>query len=132
MNEDTAQPTSRQQEKLVFLIEDDLDMAELLMDFLRENSPYRVIWSDSGPAAHKAMQHIQPDLLVIDYLLPRINGLEFYDLVKKRPEWANIPSIIITANPKRLGQEAEERHVRVLEKPFDLDTFLDEIKTLLA
>ncbi len=132
MHEDIAQTPSEQQEKLIFIIEDDLEIAGILMDFLQENSPYRVIWSDSGPAAHKAMQHIQPDLLVIDYILPRISGLEFFDLVKKRPDWAHIPSIIITANPKRLGREAEERHIRVLEKPFDLETFLDVINTLLT
>jgi len=125
-------PSSAEQAKLIFLIEDDLDFARLLMDYLREYSHYHVIWSDSGPAALKAMRHIQPDLLVIDYLLPSINGLEFYDLVGKRPEFAHIPSILITANPQRLGLEAAQRKIRVLEKPFDLDTFLNVIKTLLS
>jgi CheY-like chemotaxis protein len=134
MIEETAQlsPEQRQQEKLIFIIEDDLDLAGILMDFLREYSPFRVIWSNSGPAALKAMRHIQPDLLVIDYLLPSINGLEFYDLVGKRPEYAHIPSILITANPQRVGLEAEQRRIRVLEKPFDLDMFLDIINTLLT
>jgi CheY-like chemotaxis protein len=125
-------PSSTEQAKLILIIEDDLDLARILMDFLREYSQYHVIWSDSGPAALKAMQHIQPDLLVIDYLLPSINGLEFYDLIGKRPEFAHIPSILITANPQRLGLEAEQRKIRVLEKPFDLDTFLNVIKALLA
>ncbi len=49
-------------------------------------------------------------------------GLEFYDLVGKRPELAAIPAILITANPARFGLEAERRRIRVLEKPFDLDT----------
>ena len=134
MIEKTAQllAEQKQQEKLIFIIEDDLELAGILMDFLREYSPYHVIWSDSGPAALKAMRHIQPDLLVIDFLLPSINGLEFYDLVGKQPEFAYIPSILITANPQRLGLEAVQRKIRVLEKPFDLDTFLDIIKTLLA
>lgn len=132
MTGETAQPTEEKQPaSLILIIEDDLEFAGLLMDFLREYSPYRTIWSDSGPAALKAMQHIKPDLLVIDYLLPSINGLEFYDLVGKRPELAAIPAILITANPARFGLEAERRRLRVLEKPFDLDTFLDEIKKVL-
>ncbi len=118
--------------KTILIVEDDVDIAWSLTAYIHENTPYQTLWADNGLAALRTMRHTRPDLLVLDYRLPGLNGLELYDQLLMQEKLAAIPAILITANLPRLQLEAGHRSIKVLEKPIDFDVLLAMMDKLLA
>jgi CheY-like chemotaxis protein len=72
----------------------------------------------------------KPDLLLLDYQLPGMDGLELYDRLQASTEAADIPTIMMSADlPLR---EARERKITCLTKPFALDDLLHTIEQFLG
>ncbi len=118
--------------KTILVIEDDVELAWILVQFFRQYSHYDTIWSHNGSEALQAMKNIKPDLLLLDYRLPDMNGLEFYDQLSTDDALATIPAILVTADTGRLQREVGRRRMIGIDKPFDLDTLHETINELLA
>jgi len=80
--------------------------------------------------ALQVLQDIKPDLLLLDYFLPYMNGLDLYDYLHRHKPLNDVPVIMISANLP--CQEVERRRLVGLQKPFELDELLATIKTLIA
>ncbi|GAC1307187.1 MAG: hypothetical protein NVSMB27_45310 [Ktedonobacteraceae bacterium] len=118
--------------KTILLVEDDPGIGSFLVEAIAQETPYRAIVATDSHAALKLMQHFKPDLLILDYGLPGLNGIELYDRLHMNKELAALPAILITANRHLPQQQIQERHLTVFRKPFELDTLLAAIKTFLA
>ena len=126
-------PTPKQKAtKTILIVEDDADLAWTLTQFFRQETVYVTMWTHKGSEALQAMKSSRPDLLLLDYRLPDMNGLELYDQLSTDNELASIPAILVTANLGRLQREVGRRSMLGIDKPFDLDTLREAIDTLLA
>jgi CheY-like chemotaxis protein len=126
-------PTPKQKAtKTILIVEDDADLAWTLTQFFRHETGYVTMWTHKGSEALQAMKGSRPDLLLLDYRLPDMNGLELYDQFSTDNELASIPAILVTANLGRLQREVGRRTILGIDKPFDLDTLREAIDTLLA
>jgi len=101
--------------KLVMVIDDELD-ARLLLSHLLEECGCRVITADSGRAALKCARDFRPDLILLDLMMPEMNGWQVLESLKRDPEVSGIPVAIasVVASEKRgtlLGA------IDVLQKP---------------
>lgn len=91
---------SRDRQKVILLVEDELFVRELYQRVLTQ-SGYRVITAIDGiEALDKAMQ--QPDLILLDIMLPKLNGIEVLKKLKSDPNTKSIPIVLLT----NLGQES--------------------------
>lgn len=81
--------------KKILLIEDDQFLGDILQKKLA-SSGYDVSWEADGAAGFAALKSSQPDLLLLDILLPSMNGYEILEEIKKDPSLAKIPVIIIS------------------------------------
>ncbi len=116
----------------IFIVEDDPAVGSMLSDIiLQETSHYPVLLTD-GLQVLKLTQHIKPCLFLIDYYLPKINGLELYDQLYARKELRDIPAIIIDSSLQDHQHAIEERGIIALSKPFELDEFLITLQAVLA
>jgi CheY-like chemotaxis protein len=116
--------------KTVLVVEDDPDVGEFMVQALKQETPYHPLLASDGFQALKVVREIKADLLLLDYRLPGMNGLELYDRLHTTKEIADIPTIMISANlPLR---EARERKITCLKKPIELDELLDTIEQFLA
>lgn len=106
--------------KLILLVEDDLFIRELYQRVL-EKSGYRVITAQDGEECLRAIYH-NPDLVLLDIMLPKINGLEVLKRIREDDLVANIPIILLT----NLGQED------IMEKASKLDISSYLIKMRIA
>ncbi len=129
----TLPPTQKQRAtKTILIVEDDTDLAWTLTQFFREETSYVTMWTHKGSEALQVMKGTRPDLLLLDYRLPDMNGLELYDQLSEGNVQAAIPAILVTANLGRLQREVGKRTMLGIDKPFDLDTLREAIDKLLA
>lgn len=80
----------------ILIVEDEPDISALVAYHLARES-YRVRTASTGGEALKAIAAEVPDLLVLDLMLPEISGLELLQEIRRRPEWEEIPVIMLTA-----------------------------------
>lgn len=116
----------------ILVVEDEEDLATLLQYNL-EAEDFRVVSAATGSAASLLLQEKTPDLILLDWMLPEVSGLELCRRWRARPESARVPIIMITAR----GEEADR--VRGLQtgaddylvKPFSLPELIARIRAML-
>lgn len=113
----------------ILVIEDDPDMARLEMDAL-EDSDYRVWHAADGREARELVERIHPDLVVLDLMLPDIDGLVLTISLKSM---SDVPIIVCSASARRsdpvlaLKLGADD----FVRKPFEIDDLLARIEAVL-
>ena len=114
----------------ILIVEDDTAIGELLTLALAYETRYQLRLVGSGQEALRAVEAVHPILLVLNYQLPDMTGLEVYDTLHARSEFATLPAIVISANVPQ--EELNKRHLVDVEKPFDLNDLLETIERVLA
>jgi CheY-like chemotaxis protein len=116
--------------KRILIVEDDSTMGNILLEVLRDETPYQVLLVPSAEMALSMLQMVEPDLFLLDYHLPRMNGLELIDQLRNRTEYKQRPILLMSAYfpPGKIAGD----HIRTLQKPFDLETLLQLIVKLLT
>jgi CheY-like chemotaxis protein len=120
--------------KTILVVEDDIDLGDLILQVLdlhseQEKSRYSAILVVDSMQALEMVKSLKPDLFLLDYYLPRMNGLELFDHLHGMPGLERVPAIFMSANPPR--QEIEKRHLISVKKPFNLKDLLHTIDHLL-
>jgi DNA-binding response OmpR family regulator len=113
--------------KTILIVEDDASIGELLALVISQESNYQPVVAQTSTQAFKVIGEVKPDLLIIDYYLAKENGLDLYDQILSRSGFEATPAVFLTAADEQLHLTFEQRHLVVLEKPFDLDILLDTI-----
>ncbi len=81
----------------VLLVEDDAVTRAMTRNML-EKEGWRVTEAENGQAALLAMESDRPNLILLDLLMPVMDGFEFADKVRAHPEWRSIPIVVVTAH----------------------------------
>jgi DNA-binding response OmpR family regulator len=118
--------------KLILLVEDDPANAELFLHILTHEASFRVFWATNGRAAWHFTQHVKPQLFLLEYSLPDMNGIILYDRLHARKELATVPALIVGASLKEREDAIKQRGLLAVENPCDLDKFLSAIESLFA
>ena len=116
--------------KTVLVVEDDIGIGNFLVQAILQETSHQAMLVTDGFQALKAVASIKPSLFILDYQLPRMNGIELYDQLHAMKGLEQIPAIVVSARlPK---QEIEKRKILAMSKPLELDDFLNTIDTLLG
>jgi CheY-like chemotaxis protein len=119
-----------QREKTVVIVEDDEDIGLFLVQCIVHETPFRALLVTNASDALQAMRTTQPSLLLLDYRLPGMNGIELYDHLRGLEGGKDIPVVMISATlPQR---EIAQRHLVGMNKPVDVDDLLQTIENLIA
>lgn len=116
----------------IVIVEDDLDIGVLLVESIREETPYQVLLATQGTQALDLLQNLQPQLIILDYRLPDMDGIEFYRRIHANKTLEQVPVLFISAEITSDFKEVKERQLPLLSKPFELTDLLDEIERLLT
>ena len=116
----------------ILLVEDDLSILAVTKKRL-EIAGYEVITAIEGLDGLKKARSANPHLIILDLILPNLNGYQICGMLKRDRKYRNLPIIMLTSLTK--GKDAEEGF-RVgadayLTKPYDAEVLLYHIKTLL-
>ncbi len=116
--------------KSILVVEDDSDIGLFLIQAISQETQHQALLVTDGFQALKAITNLKPDLFILDYWLPSMNGIELYDKIHATNGLEHIPTIMISAQlPKR---ELQKRAIHSLHKPLELDEFLRLIECLLG
>lgn len=115
--------------KTVLLVEDDAAIAELLIQIIVQETPYHVLAVPDGQQALDMAKNIRPNLLLLDYWLPTIHGIELYDRLSSITGMEHIPTIMLSVNPPM--QEIKKREITCIKKPFNVDQLLHTIESMM-
>jgi len=121
----------------ILLIDDDPDFVEATTIVL-ESGPYKVILAYSGREGLQKVEEEEPDLIILDIIMPGEDGFEICRELKRHPRHSDIPIIMLTSLSRRLGEthfsltdgmmlEAED----YVDKPVHPKELLERVKKLL-
>jgi signal transduction histidine kinase/DNA-binding response OmpR family regulator len=117
----------------LLVVDDDPNVADLVRQSL-EDEPYRIDVAEDGLAALEAIATQRPDVILLDLLMPRMDGFEVIASLQKDPERRDIPVIVLTAKTlTRQERRSLEEHARaVIQKgALDRDSLMAELKQVL-
>ncbi|MCX4245592.1 response regulator transcription factor [Paraliomyxa miuraensis] len=114
--------------KQILVIEDDPSVRTLLDKSLRAKG-YVVETCDDGLAGLTMLERTRPDLIIVDIMMPRLDGMTFVEAIKRNEATKPIPVIFLTSNndPKTMiaGINLGAKHY--MTKPFQLDELLSKV-----
>jgi CheY-like chemotaxis protein len=113
----------------VLIVDDDGDIRHLVAEVLEEEG-YRVLTADDGAAVPLARAE-RPDALLLDVMMPGMDGPTISRLLREDPSTAHIPIIAMTALSQRVSQTVMPADAW-LSKPFDLNALLQVVAQVLA
>lgn len=126
-------PTSGTKEavavKSLLVVEDDLDIGEFIVHAIQQETRYQAfLVADAFKALNAIRQH-KPDMFLLDYQLPGMDGLELYNLLHTTEGLENTPVLFMSANFSE--KELDKLRLPYIEKPFELDDLLREIERII-
>ena len=119
--------TSADQRRLVLIVEDDESIRNVIADVLEEHG-FRVVAAENGHAALAELEHLQPDVMVVDLLMPVMHGWDFMEAYLAKTGGKAIPTVILTVNPALPRSFSRFGVQDVVAKPFDIDQLLNAVE----
>lgn len=119
----------------VLVIDDDSDAREIVSRQLQAAGPYRVLTADGGQAGLDQIATAPPDLIILDLMMPEVDGFAVLAQLDRQPHMRNIPVIVLTAKDltarehEALNQRVNGLLMKGLTSP---DQLLSKVNTLLG
>src|SRR5438045_7492056 len=119
-------------EKTILVADDESHILHVVSLKLR-NAGFRVLTARDGQEALEMAQQEHPDLLITDYHMPQLSGLELCQRLKQSPATSGIPAIMLTARGYHLEPHDTEQSgiLRMLSKPFSPRELLATVSEIL-
>jgi excisionase family DNA binding protein len=117
----------------ILVVDDDEDLVELIVDQLQRDGRFDVRSVNNGFGAGMQIKEFRPDLVVLDVMLPDINGMEVCRLVRGDKTMDEVRIICISGmvEPDRIQQLKDSGANEFMKKPFDVEALVERVCQLL-
>ena len=119
-------------EKVIFIIDDEAEIGEILQKAIMQQTNYQVLWMGDTDAVLRAAPYLHPSLILLDYMLPQMNGLDLFDCLQANEHLRNVPVILMSGRESIPFEALRDRGIYLLKKPFELTDLLDMLAHLLT
>ena len=118
--------------KKVLVVDDEIHIVHVVAIKLRNNG-YEVISANNGSEAFELAQSEMPDIIVTDFQMPVMTGVELVEKLRKQEQTKNIPVIMLTARSFAISKEQQEqlKISNCLSKPFGPRELLGNFEDIL-
>lgn len=119
--------------KKVLIVDDDQEIVELMVDVLGRDGRFDIRTASSGYDAGIMTQQFRPDLIILDYMLPDVNGNVVCQTIRKNDEFANTKIMIVSGvvNQEEIDGLIQAGAQEFLKKPFNISQIVEKILTIL-
>ena len=116
----------------ILIVDDEPDIVELL-SYNLEKEKFSIVKAYDGEAALGLVRSEKPDLMILDLMLPKMNGLDVCKAVRRNPETANLPIIMLTAKGEEIDKiiGLEIGADDYITKPFSVKELIARVRALL-
>jgi CheY-like chemotaxis protein len=116
---------------IIVVAEDEYLLASMLASIL-EDAGHEVRTAPHGQAALKLVRLHKPDLIITDFMMPLMTGLELAQAVRGESGTASIPLLLVSGAQGDIGRAHPDMFNAVLDKPYDPAVLLDVVGELLT
>ncbi|WP_210497402.1 response regulator [Microvirga antarctica] len=116
--------------KTILVVDDEWAIAEVLESLLSDEG-YRVIIANNGKQALERLGEWPPDLIMMDFMMPVMDGRATLAALQSDPKTAAIPVIVMSSLPEQTIAERCTGYVVFLRKPFRVAAVLDAVESAL-
>jgi len=113
----------------VLIVDDDAEIVELMVDVLSRDGRFETETAGSGYDAGLKTEQFRPDVIILDYMLPDVNGNVVCRTIKSNPNYENIRIIIVSgvANPEEVQELLDAGATEFIKKPFNIADLVGKI-----
>lgn len=119
----------------ILVVDDDPDIITSIKIGLNKlSNKYDIIGANSGIECIKLLKlGARPDIILLDIMMPEMNGWEIFDFMQKSNNWSNIPVIFVTAlDDQETLQRGMETNSYCIKKPFNVGELKEKIERVLS
>jgi CheY-like chemotaxis protein len=114
----------------VLICDDEPSLRELIRVSL--DGPYEFVEADDGEESLEIARRLRPDVVILDMMMPRRNGLEVLSELRREESLADTAVIVLTAQPATREQALQEGADVVMVKPFEPEQITAAVEEVLA
>jgi len=120
------------QTKKILVVDDEVDLVETIR-FPLEMEGFHVLVSYNGEDALNQARKENPDLILLDIMLPKLDGYKVCRLLKFDERYKHIPILMLTAKTQEKDKQTgtETGADEYITKPFDIDQLMEKVKAYL-
>ena len=117
----------------ILVVDDDPEIVELFVDVLERDGRFEVKTASTGYDAGVLTQDFMPDLVILDYMLPDINGNVVCQTIRKNPNFEHMKIIIVSGvvNQDEINELLKAGADTFVKKPFNIEKLIEQIGQLL-
>lgn len=116
---------------VIVVAEDEFLLSDMLVMFL-EDAGHEVMAASQGAAALAIILDREVDLLITDFMMPKMTGLELAQAVRDNETSADLPVVLVSGAQGSIGRERPDLFDVVFDKPYNLDRLLEAAEKLIA
>ena len=118
----------------LIMVVDDEESVSMVVYFTLEKEGYKVIDADCGDEALNTIVEVPPDLILLDLMMPNIDGWEVLQLLKSNPKTEGIPVCLLTAKGdiRNKMYALQQGAADYITKPFKREELLEKVKTIIG
>jgi DNA-binding response OmpR family regulator len=119
--------------KKILAVDDQSEVLNMIVDFL-QGEDYEVHPAKTTTRAFSLLHQIKFDLILLDVLMPGMNGIEFFEYAKTQVWYENTPVIFVSSESdfKTIGQAINLGAASYIKKPVEKEVLLEKIKAALS
>jgi two-component system response regulator MprA len=114
--------------RTILIVDDEAAIVETLVELLTWEG-YETVTADDGQAALVALEQHKPDLVLLDFMMPRMDGVRVLERMRSDVRWCATPVVFMTA--ARLPN-TDAKSSAVLKKPFETARLLSTVRGLIG
>lgn len=118
----------------VMVVDDEPDQIVTLQYLFKNyDTKYELVGANSGGECLELLKNgEQPDIILLDIMMPGMSGWEVFDKLKDNPSWKDIPIVFLTARTDTLAEDAGTfLGEDYIEKPFEIDELIKRVDAII-
>lgn len=115
----------------ILIVDDEYLIADIL-GYAMEDEGYMVVKASNGRKALEVLDRERPELVITDFMMPIMDGLEFARAVRARSASMDLPIILMSGAQGSVGRASPELFAAVFDKPFDINQVIAKVKELIG
>lgn len=113
------------------LVVEDNDDISLLLSLVLESAGYQVKAISNGKNALETVAQIQPNLILLDIMMPEVSGLDVAREIKTKPDYQSLPILLVSAVDRLQEEQFDDSKADgIIYKPFDLNSLVSRVDEL--